>query len=117
MVFDREVFGVESGFTVLTILAFGTLTLTLHAELLRGDRAALSLALFIGMYWTVRILVDAFYFSHEDWPQGRRFLLGHVFLTSFFWGLGVDYFGLFFWHLRSPSYNKTPPHKNLYPYT
>src|SRR5260370_40622134 len=98
MVFDREVFGVESGFTVLTILAFGTLTLTLHAELLRGDRAALSLALFIGTYWTVRILVDAFYFSHEDWPQGKLFALGHVLLTSLFVALAASYLGLFLWH-------------------
>jgi len=99
MPFNRKLLWVQGGFTVLTILAFGTLTLTLHAELLRGDRAALGLALFIGTYWTVRILVDAFYFSHEDWPQGRRFLLGHVLLTSLFVALAVSYLGLFVWHV------------------
>ena len=99
MPFNRKLLWVQGGFTVLTILAFGTLTLTLHAELLRGDRAALGLALFIGTYWTVRILVDAFYFSHQDWPRGRRFLLGHVLLTSLFVALAVSYFGLFLWHV------------------
>ena len=41
MPFNRKLLWVQGGFTVLTIIAFGTLTLALHAELLRGDRAAL----------------------------------------------------------------------------
>jgi len=105
MPFNRKLLWVQGGFTVLTILAFGTLTLTLHAELLRGDRAALGLALFIGTYWTVRILVDAVYFSHEDWPQGKRFLLGHVLLTSLFGALAVSYFGLFVWHVWASAWS------------
>ena len=69
MPFNRKLLWVQGGFTVLTIIAFGTLTLALHAELLRGDRAAMGLACFIGSYWTARILVDAFYFSTKT---GRR---------------------------------------------
>src|ERR1700758_2279652 len=71
--FNRKFVWVQSSFTVLTIIAFGTLTLVLHRELLRGDRAALGLAAFIAVYWTARVLVDAFYFSHEDWPKGTMF--------------------------------------------
>ncbi len=81
MPFNRKLLWVQGGFTVLTIMAFGTLTLALHRELLRGDRAALALACFIGTYWTARIVVDAFYFSHKDWPQGRQFVIGHTPLT------------------------------------
>jgi hypothetical protein len=66
MPFNRKLLWVQGGFTVLTIIAFGTLTLALHRELLHGDRAALGLACFIGSYWTARILVDAFSFSHDD---------------------------------------------------
>jgi hypothetical protein len=88
---------VQSGFTVLTIVAFGTLTLLLHAELLRGDRAALGLACFIAIYWTTRILVDAFYFSHADWPKGPAFVVGHTLLTLLFFSLAVSYAGLFIW--------------------
>jgi hypothetical protein len=90
---------VQGGFTVLTIIAFGVLTLSLHTELLRGDRAALALACFIGTYWTARILVDAFYFSHEDWPKGRQFVIGHVLLTCLFAALACSYWGLFVWHV------------------
>jgi len=96
---NRKLLWVQSGFTVLTIIAFGALTLGLHAELLRGDRAALGLAAFIGAYWTVRILVDAFYFSHGDWPKGKIFLAGHVLLSSLFLALAGSYIGLIVWHI------------------
>jgi alginate O-acetyltransferase complex protein AlgI len=95
--FNRKLLWVQSGFTVLTIIAFGVLTLVLHKELLRGDRAALGLACFIGTYWTARILVDAFYFSHADWPGGKGFVVGHILLTSLFFVLAASYLGLFVW--------------------
>ena len=99
MPFNRKLLWVQSGFTVLTIIAFGTLTLALHGELLRGDRAALGLACFIGSYWTARILVDAFYFSPQDWPQGKQFVIGHVLLTCLFAALACSYWGLFVWQM------------------
>ena len=97
--FNRKLLWVQSGFTVLTIIAFGTLTLVLHRELLVGDRAALGLVCFIGTYWTARILVDAFYFSHEDWPKGRLFMVGHFLLTSLFLFLASSCWGLFVWQI------------------
>jgi len=105
MPFNRKLLWVQGGFTVLTIIAFGTLTLLLHAELLRGDRAAMALACFIAIYWTSRILVDALYFKHEDWPQGRQFVIGHTLLTSLFVALAASYWGLFVWQawLRARS--------------
>jgi len=96
--FNRKLLWVQSGFTVLTIIAFGVLTLVLHRELLRGDRAALGLACFVGVYWTTRVLVDAFYFSHTDWPKGRVFTMGHILLTSLFSSLALTYLGLVLWH-------------------
>lgn len=99
MPFNRKLLWVQSGFTVLTIIAFGILTLTLHTELLRGDRAALGLACFIGLYWTARIVVDAVYFSHADWPKGRAFVLGHALLTFLFVMLAGSYVALFVWHV------------------
>jgi len=99
MPFNRKLLWVQSGFTVLTIIAFGVLTLVLHTELLRGDRAALGLACFIGIYWTARILVDALYFSHADWPKGTAFILGHALLTFLFFVLAASYLGLFIWQV------------------
>jgi alginate O-acetyltransferase complex protein AlgI len=97
--FNRKLLWVQGGFTVLTIIAFGILTLALHEELLRGDRAALGLACFIGIYWTARILVDAIYFSHADWPKGPAFVVGHALLTLLFCCLAASYLGLFAWQV------------------
>jgi hypothetical protein len=97
--FNRKLLWAQGGFTVLTIIAFGTMTLALHQELLRGDRAAMWLGGFIALYWSTRILVDAFYFSHADWPAGRFFLVGHVLLTSLFCGLASTLIGLLVWNL------------------
>jgi len=99
MPFNRKLLWVQGGFTVLTIIAFGTLTLALHSEMLRGDRAALGLVCFIGIYWSARIGVDAIYFSHADWPKGRMFVVGHTLLTLLFTVLAVSYLGLFLWHV------------------
>jgi len=99
MPFNRKLLWVQSGFTVLMIIAFGILTLSLHAELLRGDRAALGLACFIGVYWTARIRVDAFYFSHADWPKGTTMVIGHILLTSLFLALSASYLGIFIWQV------------------
>jgi hypothetical protein len=99
MPFNRKLLWVQSGFTVLTIIAFGTLTLVLHTQLLRGDRAALGLACFIGIYWTTRILVDALYFSHSDWPKGTGFVVGHTLLTLLFTVLAASYVGLVVWNV------------------
>jgi RsiW-degrading membrane proteinase PrsW (M82 family) len=84
---------------VLTIIAFGLLILALHSELLNGDRAAMGLAVFIAVYWTARVLVDAFYFSHSDWPRGRLFVVGHFLLTSLFSSLVAIFAALLVWRL------------------
>lgn len=97
--FNRKLLWVQGGFTVLTIVAFGTLTLALHEEMLYGDRAALALAIFIGIYWSVRIIVDATYFSQSDWPKGAIFVVGHVLLTGLFSFLAASYLGLTIWHV------------------
>lgn len=98
---NRKLMWTYGGFTVLTIVAFGVLTLVLREEMLRGDKAAVALAAFIGVYWAARIGVDVFYFRHEDWPKGRQFVIGHALLMLLFAFLAVTYFGLVAWHLSA----------------
>jgi hypothetical protein len=97
--FNRKLMWVHGGFAVLTIIAFGTLTLLLHGEMLGGDRAALALAAFIGTYWTARIVVDFTYYEHKDWPSGRGFAVGHVLLNLLFAFLAATYLGLLAWRV------------------
>jgi hypothetical protein len=97
--FNRKLMWTYGGFTVYTIVAFGVMTLVLHDEMLRGERAALALALFIGIYWLLRIIVDFAYYSHEDWPKGKRFVIGHTLLTLLFVFLSASFFTTAIWNL------------------
>jgi len=99
MPFNRKLMWVQSGFTVLSICAFGVLTLVLHDEMLNGGRAALALVCYIAVFWTTRILVDVLYYSHEDWPKGKQFVIGHFLLTGLFVAQAAGYWGLFVWRL------------------
>lgn len=102
--FNRKLMWVHGGFAVYTIFAFGVMTLALHGEILRGDRAALALAFFVGLYWLLRIVVDFAYYSHRDWPEGAAFRVGHVLLTSLFVFLSASYLSVTFWHwLKAPQ--------------
>ena len=95
---NRKLLWTYGGFTVLTNVAFGVLTFALHDELLRGDRAALGLAFFIGVYWATRIGVEMFYFRPSDWPEGRGVAVGRALLTFLFVALTSTYLGLVIWH-------------------
>ncbi len=87
--FNQKIMVVYYLFTGFTIVIFGSLTLYLRNDIVTGDRVASLLALVIGIWWTARILVDAFVFDHEDWPEGRRYVIGHIVLTSGFVGMAI----------------------------
>lgn len=95
--FNRKLMWVYGGATLLTIVAFGTLTLFLHHEFLTGDCAAVALAAFIAIFWTLRILVDCVYFEHSDWPTGVQFVVGHFLLTTLFVALASTYWAVLIW--------------------
>ncbi len=96
--FNRKLLWTYAGFMVFIIISFGVMTLLLHDDLLQGDRSALAIATFIGLFWTARILVDFFYYKHSDWPKGKEFVIGHFLLTSLFIFLAATYLSLVFWH-------------------
>ncbi len=87
--FNQKIMVVYYLFTGLTIVAFGSMTLYLRDEIMDRDPVASLLALVIGGWWCARILVDAFVFDHRDWPEGRRYIIGHVVLTTGFVGMAV----------------------------
>ena len=88
---NRKLFLVATGYIVFTYLAFGILTLALHDEMVAGDRAATGLALFIGAYWLVRLVIDWFWFGHRLWPGGRLYVIAHIGLELLFAYLAVVY--------------------------
>ena len=97
--FNRRFVWVAGGYIVFTYLAFGVLTLALHDEMLRGDRSAVGLAAFIGLYWLIRLVIDATAFRAAPWPPGRLFRLGHAALVMLFGYFATVYLGLAASHL------------------
>jgi hypothetical protein len=87
--FLRTLFWVYGVFIVLTIVAFGTLTL-LHANAMaRGESVARSVAAVIALFWGARLAVQLFIFDARPvltkaWMTlGYHALtIGFVFLTS-----------------------------------
>ena len=92
--FNRKLMWVHGGFAVYTIASFGVLILVLHDDIMRGQRAGLAIAAFIGTHWLLRILVDFTYYDHADWPKGPAFVVGHVLLTLLFLFLSLACLGI-----------------------
>jgi alginate O-acetyltransferase complex protein AlgI len=99
--FNRKIFLNYYATVGLTIIGFGFLTLIFKNELLAGAHSALTLAALIALFWTMRVLVDFFYFKHEEWPEGFLFVAGHAALTTLFILMASVYWGLIycFWVL------------------
>ena len=95
--FNRKLMWTYAGTTLLTIIAFGVLTLALHDAFLARDRAAVALAAFIAIFWTLRLVVDAAWLRHIDWPKGPAFILGHILLVALFLALASTYWLVVLW--------------------
>lgn len=95
--FNRKLMWVYAGTTLLTIIAFGVLTLALHDAFLARDRAAVALAAFIAVFWTLRLIVDAAWLRHTDWPKGPAFIAGHILLAGLFVALAATFWLVVAW--------------------
>ncbi|WP_232665479.1 hypothetical protein [Pseudonocardia sp. TRM90224] len=94
---NRKLLWIYGGYVVFTYLAFAVLTLVLHDELLNGDKAALALAIFIGLYWLVRLAIDP-WMGKSAWPKGRFFTIAYIALDLLFAYFACTYLGLAIWH-------------------
>jgi alginate O-acetyltransferase complex protein AlgI len=89
--FNRKLMWTYGSFIVFSILGFAILTLTLHGSFMRGETAAIGLALFMCVFWVFRLVFDAFYFRTEDWPPGVDMQVGHALLNALFLYLSLGY--------------------------
>jgi len=99
--FNRKLMWVYGSFIVFTIIGFGMMTLLLRNSFLKGETAAVALALFITLFWILRIVTDYFYFDKNDWPKGVLYEVGHSMLNSLFVFLILSYGGIVVWHFRA----------------
>lgn len=89
--FNRKIMLNYAAYVGLIIVAFGWLTLKLHYQILAGETCAVHLCLIIAIFWILRLVVDAAFFKHDDWPKGAEFVIGHTLLNTLFVCLAFVY--------------------------
>lgn len=89
--FNRKIILNYYFYTGGVIAAWGLLTVLLHGEIIAGDRAAGLVSAVIAVFWGARVLVDTFWFKHDDWPPGSELIVGHALLTTLFVCLTAAY--------------------------
>lgn len=90
--FSRQIVLVHGAFIVLTVVAFGSISLVTADALLAGSVLGLALAGFIAVFWLTRLLIQVFYYDaqpHLTTPFRR---VGFRALTVLFAYFSVVYF-------------------------
>ena len=82
--FLRTLFWVYGAFIVLTIIAFGLLSVLHFRELAAGDSLARSVCAFISIFWGVRLVVALFFFDASEFLTTWYFKVGYHLLTVTF---------------------------------
>jgi len=81
---NRKLMWTYGGFIVMTIVYLWRSDSRFPRSVLTGTSLALGLCAMVSVFWPARILVDIFYFSHDDWSEGVEFVVGHALLMSLF---------------------------------
>ena len=97
----RQLFLVHGAFIVLTIIAFGVISVSLSRALVGGSELGLAMAAFIGVFWLCRLLVQLFYFQAETHLTHWVLRLGYRGLTVLFLFFTVVYFAVAWANVRS----------------
>ena len=100
--FNRKLMWTYGMFIVATVVAFAVLTLTLRDSFLKGERAAVGLAIFMSFFWCLRLGFDTFYYKSEDWPKGEDLQVGHALLNALFVFLVLAYATVAVWGIVLP---------------
>lgn len=82
--FLRSLFWVYGGFIVLTIASLGVLTLLHSHAMAIGEPVARSLAAFIAIFWSARLVVQFLIFDPRDFLTTRWRRIGYHTLTAAF---------------------------------
>ena len=88
----RQLIWVHGGFIVLTVIAFGMITLTASESMLQGTPLAVGIAAFIGLFWLLRLLIQLFCFDPHPWLTNRFRKVGYRTLTFVFAYFSLVYF-------------------------
>ena len=88
---SRHLVWTHGGFIVLTIVAFGVISVLNARGLADGSRLSRSVAGFIAAFWLARLAIQLFVFDARPFLTSRWLALGYHALTVVFTYLGVVY--------------------------
>jgi hypothetical protein len=88
----RQLILVYGAFIVLTIVCFGGISLVATESMLQGTVLGVCVAGFIGLFWSVRLVVQIFYFNARPWLTTWFRRVGYGTLTCLFTYFAVVYF-------------------------
>lgn len=88
---NRQMIWVHGAFIVLTIVAFGTVSVLLPNELTDGTLLARALCGFVAIFWTARLAVQLFFFEAKEHLTSVWRKAGYRALTAVFTYLAAVY--------------------------
>ena len=87
----RQLIWIHGAFIAITVLAFGLITVTAGESMLQGTPLAVGTAAFIGIFWSLRLLIQLFYFDARPWLTTSFRTVGYRTLTFVFGYFSVVY--------------------------
>ena len=88
----REVFQVHAWFISVTLVIFGAMTLRFANEIANGSQAmARWLAAGIGLFWTIRTILQVTYYSSSHWRGRPSRTAVHIALLFVYGGFAIVY--------------------------
>jgi hypothetical protein len=97
---NRQIFQAHSVFLILTLAMFSGLLLTCGPELLEPTRLARAILIGLSVFWTLRMLMQWFFYSPEIWRGNRFFTVMHG-IFSVTWVYVSAVFGVALWNSLS----------------
>jgi hypothetical protein len=88
---SRHMVWTHGAFIVLTILAFGTISVSLPTQISSGTPLARAIAAFIGIFWLSRLAIQFFLFDARRFLTTKFLTLGYHGLTVVFTYLATVY--------------------------
>ena len=86
----RQMYWVYGGYVVLSILAFGLLSIVNASALASGDALARGVCAYIAVFWGVRLILQGV-FDVREHLKSRWLQVGYLLLTVLFAGFTVVY--------------------------
>ncbi len=96
----RQMFFTYAVYILGSHLFFAIITFFFADELMKGSPLGNTLLVFMGLWWSGRIVCQFFYFNRDDIPETPFNKVAETLLVTMFFGLVTVYWGTLIWNIR-----------------